>query len=140
MRTATRRGDIARQAATVVEAVRHSAELAPSNDPLTESMLGEAARALARQFDREWGGWGGAPKFPQASTLEFLLRMHLRGDEDALPMVTETLDAMAAGGMYDLVGGGFHRYSVDRDGSSRTSRRCSTTTRSSPRRISTRGR
>jgi uncharacterized protein len=108
-----RRGDIARQAATVVEAVRHSAELAPSTEPLTESMLGEATRALARQFDREWGGWGGAPKFQQASTLEFLLRMHLRGDDEALPMVNQTLDAMAAGGMYDLVGGGFHRYSVD---------------------------
>src|SRR5436190_4832812 len=53
-----RRGDIARQAATVVDAVRQSAELAPSNDPLTESMLGEASRALGRQFDREWGGWG----------------------------------------------------------------------------------
>jgi len=78
-------------------------------------MLGEATRALARQFDRDWGGWGGAPKFPQASTLEFLLRMHLLGDEEALPMVTATLDAMAAGGMYDLVGGGFHRYSVDRE-------------------------
>jgi len=108
-----RRGDIASQASAVVDAVRRSAELAPSADPLTESMLGEATRALARQFDREWGGWGGAPKFPQASTLEFLLRMHLRGDEDALPMVRATLDAMAAGGMYDLVGGGFHRYSVD---------------------------
>jgi uncharacterized protein YyaL (SSP411 family) len=70
-------------------------------------------RALRSQFDSEWGGWGGAPKFPQASTLEFLLRMHLRGDEDALPMVTTTLDAMAAGGMYDLLGGGFHRYAVD---------------------------
>jgi uncharacterized protein YyaL (SSP411 family) len=110
-----RRGDIARQAATVVDAVRHSAELAPSTDPLTESMLREATRALARQFDREWGGWGGAPSFPQASTLEFLLRMHLRGEDEALPMVTQTLDAMAAGGMYDLVGGGFHRYSVDRE-------------------------
>ena len=108
-----RRGDIASQASAVVDAVRRSAELAPSADPLTESMLGEATRALARQFDREWGGWGGAPKFPQASTLEFLLRMHLRDDEDALPMVRTTLDAMAAGGMYDLVGGGFHRYSVD---------------------------
>jgi uncharacterized protein len=108
-----RRGDIASQASAVVDAVRRSAELAPSADPLTESMLGEATRALARQFDREWGGWGGAPKFPQASTLEFLLRMHLGGDEEALPMVRTTLDAMAAGGMYDLVGGGFHRYSVD---------------------------
>jgi uncharacterized protein len=110
-----RRGDVSRQASAIVEAVRHSADLAPSTDPITESMLGEATRALQRQFDQEWGGWGGAPKFPQASTLEFLLRMHLRGDEDALPMVTQTLDAMAAGGMYDLVGGGFHRYSVDRE-------------------------
>ena len=108
-----RRGDVTSQARSLVEAVRRSAELAPSSDPLTESLLGDASRALRAQFDAEWGGWGGAPKFPQASTLEFLLRMHLRGDEDALPMVTATLDAMAAGGMYDLVGGGFHRYSVD---------------------------
>ena len=110
-----RRGDVTRQASAILDAVRQSAELSPSTDPLTESMLGEATRALERQFDREWGGWGGAPKFPQASTLEFLLRMHLRGDEEALAMVTQTLDAMAAGGMYDLVGGGFHRYSVDRE-------------------------
>ncbi len=108
-----RRGDVTSQARSLVEAVRRSAELAPSGDPLTESLLRDASRALRAQFDAEWGGWGGAPKFPQASTLEFLLRMHLRGDEDALPMVMATLDAMAAGGMYDLVGGGFHRYSVD---------------------------
>jgi uncharacterized protein len=110
-----RRGDISRQASAVVDAVRRSAELTPSTDPLTEGLVGEASRALRRQFDQEWGGWGGAPKFPQASTLEFLLRMHVRGDEEALPMVRKTLDAMAAGGMYDLVGGGFHRYSVDRE-------------------------
>ncbi len=108
-----KRDDVAKQAGAVVDAIRRSSQLAPSADPLTESLLGEAARGLRGQFDQEWGGWGGAPKFPQASTLEFLLRMHLRGDEDALPMVTSTLDAMAAGGMYDLVGGGFHRYSVD---------------------------
>jgi hypothetical protein len=110
-----RRGDVGEQAKAVVDAIRRSAERTPSTDPLTESILFEAARGLRAQFDVEWGGWGGAPKFPQGSTLEFLLRMHLRGDEDALPMVTATLDAMAAGGMYDLVGGGFHRYSVDRE-------------------------
>jgi uncharacterized protein YyaL (SSP411 family) len=65
-------------------------------------------RALRQQFDPEWGGFGPAPKFPPASVLEFLLR---RGE---LELATKTLDAMAAGGMYDLVGGGFHRYSVDR--------------------------
>jgi hypothetical protein len=107
-----RRGDVATQAAALVEAV--SREVSPSADPLTESLLGQASRNLRAQFDAEWGGWGGAPKFPQPSVLEFLLRMHLRGDDDALPMVTATLDAMAAGGMYDLLGGGFHRYSVDR--------------------------
>jgi uncharacterized protein len=108
-----RRGDVAQQAAALVQAV--SREVSPSTDPLTESMLGQASRNLRAQFDSEWGGWGGAPKFPQPSVLEFLLRMHLRGDEDALPMVTATLDSMAAGGMYDLLGGGFHRYSVDRE-------------------------
>jgi uncharacterized protein YyaL (SSP411 family) len=108
-----RRGDVAEQAAALVQAV--SREVVPSADPLTESLLGQASRNLRASFDSEWGGWGGAPKFPQPSVLEFLLRMHLRGDENALPMVTATLDAMAAGGMYDLLGGGFHRYSVDRE-------------------------
>ena len=108
-----RRGDVAEQAAALVQAV--SREVSPSADPLTESLLGQASRNLRAQFDSEWGGWGGAPKFPQPSVLEFLLRMHLRGDEEALPMVTATLDSMAAGGMYDLLGGGFHRYSVDRE-------------------------
>src|SRR5438876_666988 len=58
-------------------------------------------------------GFGGAPKFPQPMTLDFLLRCHLRGYEGSLEMVGRTLDRMAAGGMYDHVGGGFHRYSVD---------------------------
>ena len=109
-----RRDDVARQAGTLVNALRQAAELSPSADPLAESLLADAARALQRQFDPEWGGFGGAPKFPPASTLEFLLRWHRRsGDDQALEMVTRTLDGMAAGGMYDLLGGGFHRYSVD---------------------------
>jgi uncharacterized protein YyaL (SSP411 family) len=102
-----RRGEVAQSARQLVAAVRDSAELAPSNEPLTDSVLGDAARNLQRIFDPRWGGFGGAPKFPPASTLEFLLR---RGELDP---ATRTLDAMAAGGMYDLVGGGFHRYSVD---------------------------
>jgi uncharacterized protein len=105
-----RREDIERQAGQIDEALRRSSELRPSTEPLTESILAEAARGIARTFEPAFGGFGGAPKFPAASTLEFLLR---RGDEDALAMVTATLDGMAAGGMYDLVGGGFHRYSVD---------------------------
>src|SRR5829696_575640 len=109
-----RRAAAASSARQLVDAIKASSEVRPSTDPLTEGLLGDAARALRRQFDPEWGGFGGAPKFPPAPSLEFLLRQHLRGDDDALPMVTKTLDAMAAGGMYDLLGGGFHRYSVDR--------------------------
>src|SRR5207245_3935915 len=109
-----RRQDVARQAGALVDALQESAAISPSADPLTESLLGEAARGLARGFDPEWGGFGGAPKFPPASALEFLLRRHRRtADGEALAMVTRTLDGMAAGGMYDLLGGGFHRYSVD---------------------------
>ena len=109
-----RRGAVDGTASQLKEALEQAGRVTPSTEPLTEQILSEASRALRRQFDPEWGGFGGAPKFPPASTLEFLLRMHLRGDEQALPMVVKTLDEMAAGGMYDLVGGGFHRYSVDR--------------------------
>ena len=104
-----RRADVTRSAAQLVETIRSSSQVAPSADPLTDSVSSEAARGLRRVFDAERGGFGGAPKFPPASALEFLLR---RGEPD---LVTTTLDAMAAGGMYDLVGGGFHRYSVDAD-------------------------
>src|SRR6185312_11566441 len=65
---------VAQSARQLVAAVRDSAELAPSSEPLTDSVLGEAARNLRHIFDPEWGGFGGAPKFPPASTLEFLLR------------------------------------------------------------------
>jgi uncharacterized protein YyaL (SSP411 family) len=102
-----RRSEIQRDAGSISEQLRRTAE--PSREPLTSSLLADAVRGLRRAFDPEWGGFGNAPKFPPASVLEFLLRR----DEEKL--VTKTLDAMALGGMYDLVGGGFHRYSVDRE-------------------------
>ncbi|HYK07701.1 MAG TPA: thioredoxin domain-containing protein [Gaiellaceae bacterium] len=105
-----RRDDVSRAAAQLVEAVRHSAELRPSLDPLTDSVLAAAEHNLSATFERAHGGWGRAPKFPNAPTLEFLLR---REGEAAHAMAVKTLDEMAAGGMYDLLGGGFHRYSVD---------------------------
>jgi uncharacterized protein YyaL (SSP411 family) len=105
-----RRADLEREASRIDEALRRGSELRPSSEPLSESLLSEAARGVARTFEPTFGGFGRAPKFPAASTLEFLLR---RGDEESLAMVTATLDGMAAGGMYDVVGGGFHRYSVD---------------------------
>ena len=102
-----RRGDVSRQAQAVVEALDRAAASAPSPDPLTESLLHQAVRRLGELFDPEWGGFGRAPKFPPASALELLLR---RGE---IEPAVKTLDGMAAGGMYDVVGGGFHRYSVD---------------------------
>jgi uncharacterized protein len=105
-----RRGELERQADALVGAIREASAAAPSAEPLTTELLTRAVSALAAQFDAEYGGFGRAPKFPPASSLEFLLRT---GREDATAMVRKTLDAMAAGGMYDLVGGGFHRYSVD---------------------------
>jgi len=102
-----RRADIQRDAGAITESLRRAVE--PSREPLTSSLLGDAVRALRRQFDPEWGGFGNTPKFPPASVLEFLLR---RGEVEP---AAKTLDSMALGGMYDLVGGGFHRYSVDRE-------------------------
>jgi uncharacterized protein YyaL (SSP411 family) len=102
-----RRGAIERDAAAITEHLRRAAQ--PSREPLAPSLLTDSVRGLRRSFDPVWGGFGNAPKFPPASALEFLLR---RGE---LELVTKTLDSMALGGMYDLVGGGFHRYSVDRE-------------------------
>jgi uncharacterized protein YyaL (SSP411 family) len=102
-----RRTEIERDAGAIVEQLRRAVE--PSREPLTSGLLADALRGLGRQFDPVWGGFGTEPKFPPASVLEFLLR---RGE---LEMSTRTLDSMALGGMYDLVGGGFHRYSVDRE-------------------------
>ena len=81
---------------------------------LDPSLLDEAYTRLARDYDPAHGGFGGAPKFPQPMLLEFLLRNHVRTGQPApLEMATDTLRAMAAGGIYDQLGGGFHRYSVD---------------------------
>jgi uncharacterized protein len=103
-----RRPEVTQRTDVLVEALRQAAAAAPSAEPLTESLLLEAVRRLGELHDPEWGGFGArAPKFPPASVLELLLR---RGEAE---LAVPTLDAMAAGGMYDLVGGGFHRYSVD---------------------------
>ena len=106
----SRRDDVEQQAVALVNAIREASERSPSREPLTGELLVDAVSTLRRQFDPVHGGFGGAPKFPPASTLEFLLRT---GRDDALEMVRLTLDRMAAGGIYDHLGGGFHRYAVD---------------------------
>jgi uncharacterized protein len=103
----TQRDDVAKQAQALVDALQRNARTTPSTEPLTEALMTEAVDALRLQYDPQWGGFGHAPKFPPASTIEFLLR---RG---AFDLALGTLDGMRAGGMYDVVGGGFHRYSVD---------------------------
>ncbi len=81
-----------------------------------EEVLAGAVQRLAGQFDAARGGFGGAPKFPPSMVLEFLLRHHGRtGSRDALVMAEQTCEAMARGGMYDQLGGGFARYAVDAD-------------------------
>ncbi|MEU4682318.1 thioredoxin domain-containing protein [Streptomyces xinghaiensis] len=83
--------------------------------PPGEEELHAALLALTRDYDAARGGFGGAPKFPPSMVLEFLLRHHARtGSEGALQMASDTCEAMARGGLYDQLGGGFARYSVDR--------------------------
>src|SRR2546423_6686889 len=108
-----RRAD-ARGAAERVRDFLTRPALRPAAGGLTPALLDEAAARLEGDFDATNAGFGGAPKFPQPMLIEFLLRSHVRtGQATALEMALQTLRAMAAGGMYDQLGGGFHRYSVD---------------------------
>jgi hypothetical protein len=111
-----RRGELVSGGQRLVEAIKQQGQ--PTSDShhaeLDRDTLYAAFCALQQSFDGVRGGWGGAPKFPQPMALEFLLRYHhSTANENALEMVTLTLEAMARGGMYDQLGGGFHRYSVD---------------------------
>ena len=91
--------------------ISHQGARAPGEQELAQALLG-----LTREYDPQRGGFGGAPKFPPSMVLEFLLRHHARtGAEGALQMARDTCERMARGGIYDQLGGGFARYSVDRD-------------------------
>ncbi len=109
-----RREDLLESSERVVTSVeRQMAAQAPGQE-LEPRTLTNAFRNLRRDFDDAHGGWDGAPKFPQPMAIEFLLRLHrATGEPDALDMAVEALEAMARGGIYDQLAGGFHRYSVD---------------------------
>ncbi|RIK14417.1 MAG: hypothetical protein DCC50_11320 [Acidobacteria bacterium] len=107
---------VERGGAEVVAALRGMSGAAARGAALSEDDLAAAVRTLAADFDEEWGGFGGAPKFPPTMVLAFLQRHHGRtSDPEALRMVRETCRAMAGSGLYDQVGGGFARYAVDRE-------------------------
>ncbi|MEX2275775.1 MAG: thioredoxin domain-containing protein [Actinomycetota bacterium] len=108
-----RRDELVAQGRAIVEAIGGASTVTGSDAPLSTDLLTGAGEQLQRAFDERWGGFGGAPKFPQPMTLELLLRLEDRGDDEARTMLTTTLERMAAGGMYDQIGGGFSRYSVD---------------------------
>ena len=109
-----RREDLERMAPEIVSRLRSTSELKTPREDLSPVLLEEAASQIARSFDSRHGGFGSAPKFPQSMGLGFLIRHHSRtGSQQSLEMVESTLKKMARGGLYDHLGGGFHRYSVD---------------------------
>ncbi|MEV1289013.1 thioredoxin domain-containing protein [Micromonospora sp. NPDC049679] len=105
---------VQRQGAAVVEAIGGAQAIGGPTAPLTAELLDAAAVQLGKEYDSTNGGFGGAPKFPPHMNLLFLLRHHQRtGDRSSLEMARHTCEAMARGGIYDQLAGGFARYSVD---------------------------
>jgi hypothetical protein len=109
----TRRDELVEQADQLTGSLGRSALLDAGSDLPTTSQVDEAIEAILAASDLERGGLGGAPKFPQPMAQEALAAAAGRGDQRALAALTTTLDHMAAGGIYDHLGGGFSRYSVD---------------------------
>lgn len=111
-----RREEVAEVAERIVDdlagrSLVHGGDGVPGESEIAQALLG-----LTREYDEQHGGFGGAPKFPPAMAVEFLLRHYARtGAEGALQMAADTCSAMARGGIYDQLGGGFARYSVDRE-------------------------
>jgi hypothetical protein len=110
----TRRKEILNVAQSLADALRQEAAISHAGAPFNEAILMQTFQMLSNLYDEEYGGFSQAPKFPQPTLLSLLLRIWKRfGDPSALKMVKKTLDAMASGGIFDHLGGGFHRYSTD---------------------------
>ncbi|MHB0879098.1 MAG: thioredoxin domain-containing protein [Anaerolineae bacterium] len=109
-----RRSEVASQARLVAETLQRSGALQAGESELDVAVLEQAEKGLRRSYDRGNGGFERQPKFPQPMVLDFLMRRYAAtGDADTMAMVDVTLEKMARGGIYDQLGGGFHRYSVD---------------------------
>jgi hypothetical protein len=109
-----RRAQVLAGGQEVLQHIQHNALLPVGRDDLSRETLQLAIKGLWNSFDARYHGWGSAPKFPQPMTIEFLLRYHtLTSESLPLDMAIKTLHSMARGGMYDQLGGGFHRYATD---------------------------
>ncbi|MGI5837316.1 MAG: thioredoxin domain-containing protein [Chloroflexota bacterium] len=112
-----RRAEILESSRKLVDRLRGQAQATLNGSEETDlkaETLNGAVQSLLAEFDEQYGGWGNPPKFPHPMVLEFLLRYHHRTkNPEALSMASRTLESMARGGIYDQLGGGFHRYSVD---------------------------
>ncbi len=107
--------DVLQESQRVSLAMARANSGAPSSEIPGDDVIVRSGRSVASRLDREWGGFGSAPKFPRPANLAFLLRYGRRaGDKEAIRAVHLTLQRMIEGGVHDHVGGGFHRYSVDR--------------------------
>jgi len=108
-----RRAELLAGGERILQAIK-SDLLQTGDAPLQAQTLDQAMAGIQQSFDWTYGGWGRAPKFPQPMTIEFLIRRHIATHgELILKTITKTLDAMALGGIYDQLGGGFHRYATD---------------------------
>ncbi|MGD9711062.1 MAG: thioredoxin domain-containing protein [Thermomicrobiales bacterium] len=109
-----KREDVEQNAEQVHSLLKTTSTRAPREGNLTKEVLEEAFTNASQQFDQQNGGFGTAPKFPQASAVEFFMRRQFNAKQSSVArMISVTLDHMAQGGMYDQIGGGFHRYAVD---------------------------
>jgi uncharacterized protein len=111
-----RPADVRQNVEALGNAIRRTADVEPATDLPGVVAMNQALQQLAGTFDAAWGGFGDAPKFPSTMSLDLVLRAYLRvPQEDAKTIVTTSLDAMSSGGIYDHLGGGFSRYSVDQE-------------------------
>ncbi len=108
-----RRGEVEQSASALAAHVARRVRLSDGQAALDADLLATAVGAIEAGVDAVNGGWGSAPKFPQPMTIDFLLRRAAAGDARALPIARLALDRMAAGGIFDQLGGGFARYSTD---------------------------
>jgi uncharacterized protein len=109
----TQRADLEQTGVQLVSTLVQNQRLSAVQAAPTPELVETAVSLIERSFDQRNGGWGGAPKFPQPMTIEFLLRRAAAGESRALALARRALDAMAAGGIHDQLGGGFHRYATD---------------------------